>query len=276
MGFTLWDVVDFIPVVGTVARLGESAVLAVQGKGDEALDALSDAGMNVAGDALGLVTGGAGKLVVAGGRTVAKVAVKGARTATKVAEGGVARAGVKATEKQAMSAARKAAYEAMQKDAKASVSASRAAWEKEVAKLGANDAQVHSSVMNRLKNRMQAQLSRDKMARAAREAATTTAQGAALNLAIRAVTPEDTPMPKGEDVALVQEGVDPHLLALEGRPEMHLTQKGRQTRRALHSEAPPQLAVGKQVHDDGPPAALVLLTVGGLGVLAYYVFVSEG
>lgn len=275
MGLSLWDVIDFIPIVGTVARLGESAVLAVQGQGDEALDALSDAGMNMAGDALGLVTGGAGKLVVAGGRTVAKVAVGGARTAAKAAEGGVARAGVRATEKEAMTVARKSAYEAMQKDAKAAVDASRAAWEREVAKMGANDVQVHTSVMNRLKNQMQAQLTREKMARAAKEVAATAAQGAAVNLVIQSVTPEDTPMPKGEDVTLVNEGIDPHLLALEGRPERHLTHTGRRTKRILHSETPPQMAIGKVSHDDGPPTALILLAAGGIGILAYYYIVSE-
>ena len=50
---------DFIPVVGTVYRAGNAVAAHIAGDHKEANRHWVEAGMDVAGDALGLVTGGA-------------------------------------------------------------------------------------------------------------------------------------------------------------------------------------------------------------------------
>lgn len=76
MGWSLWDTLDLIPIVGEVARLGQGITLGVQGKWDEAGEAFANMGVNLAGDALGLVTGGAGKVGVTAGRIGVKAVAK--------------------------------------------------------------------------------------------------------------------------------------------------------------------------------------------------------
>ena len=97
----LFNVIDFIPVVGTVSRLTQASVLAITGQGDEALDALKSAGLNLAGDAVGLLTAGVGKAAFAGTRAAVKITQAAATQAGKTA--------LRAAEKAAMQAAEKAA-----------------------------------------------------------------------------------------------------------------------------------------------------------------------
>mmetsp|Transcript_72331 Transcript_72331/g.207520 ORF Transcript_72331/g.207520 Transcript_72331/m.207520 type:complete len:379 (-) Transcript_72331:183-1319(-) len=85
----LWDFIDMVPVVGGAARVVQSGVLLAQGDTEGSKDAIANAGLNFAGDALGLVTGGAGKVAVVaaktGAKVVAKVVVKAAaKAAVKV------------------------------------------------------------------------------------------------------------------------------------------------------------------------------------------------
>lgn len=100
-----WDVVDFIPVVGTVARGVEATALGITGQGDAALEALKAAGINAGSDVLGAVTLGAGKVAVTGARGVAKLAGRGA---IRAGEEALTKEGVKASARVAARAAREA------------------------------------------------------------------------------------------------------------------------------------------------------------------------
>lgn len=105
-----WEAgVDAIPGVGTVYRTGRAIAAHATGDHDEASRQWTEAGMNAAGDALGLVTGGAGKVATTaakvGAKTVVKTAAKqGLKQAVKV--GG--RAAMKAARKQLTTSAMKA------------------------------------------------------------------------------------------------------------------------------------------------------------------------
>ena len=92
-----WEsVIDAVPVVGTGYRTVKAVAAHVSGDHEEAKKQWADAGMNLAGDALGLVTGGAGKIA----STAAKV---GAKTALQVAT----KEGVKTVTKQTLKEAAK-------------------------------------------------------------------------------------------------------------------------------------------------------------------------
>lgn len=87
--FTVYDFLDVIPIIGTAARLGDSAVQGLSGNGDKSVDQLKGAGINLAGDALGAVTAGLGKFVFSGARLGTKVALKAVEKGTiKAAEEG--------------------------------------------------------------------------------------------------------------------------------------------------------------------------------------------
>lgn len=122
MGF--WDgflkVVENIPVVGTVTLATESAVLGIQGKGHEALGKLGEAGVGLAGDALGLVTGGAGKAAMVAGKLGTQTALTLAETGAKGALKKGSTEAIRAAETQAAkAAAEKAAREAAAAEARA-------------------------------------------------------------------------------------------------------------------------------------------------------------
>lgn len=64
----IWDTVDGVPIIGTVSRATESAVLGIEGRGDEAVDALKHSGENAIFDAVGLATAGVGRVLLRGGK----------------------------------------------------------------------------------------------------------------------------------------------------------------------------------------------------------------
>lgn len=277
MGFSAWDIVDFIPVVGSVARLGESVVLAAQGRGDDAVESLKVAGMNVAGDALGLATGGVGKMAVSGGRVATKLLVSGSRAAEETAEGGLVRAATRTTEKATMSEAQSLAWELQQKEARAAVEASRRAADAQFATSNRMEAQ---SALSSIREKMAESLTREQLAKQAKGLATTTLFGSGVNLGatvlLQSVTPETRINTEtlGDDTQL-REGVDPSLLVLEGRPEMHLEAQHRAHTRRRHNETPPQLSVGKEEHyTEEISPVIILLGAGVLGVVLIYL-VSE-
>ena len=87
-----WETaVDCIPVVGATYRTVNAINAHVAGDHERAQEEWTNAGINIAGDALGLVTGGAGKVAIVAARTGVKVAVN---VATKQ--------GVKAASKQVL------------------------------------------------------------------------------------------------------------------------------------------------------------------------------
>lgn len=92
------NVIDAIPVVGTGYRATKAVVAHASGDHDAAQREWVEAGTNLAGDALGLVTGGAGKVAGVAAKTGAKAAVK---IAAKEGVKQAARAGVKAAAKAA-------------------------------------------------------------------------------------------------------------------------------------------------------------------------------
>ena len=101
--------IDAVPVVGTVYRAGNAVASHIAGDHEEAQRQWTEAGINAAGDALGLVTGGAGKVATTaakiGAKAAAKTAVKqGVKQAVKA--GG--RAAMKAASKQLTKSAMKA------------------------------------------------------------------------------------------------------------------------------------------------------------------------
>lgn len=115
------SVADLIPVVGTVTRLSQAAVLGIQGKGDEAVSALKSAGLNAAIDIGSVLTMGALRGAVAGTRA----AVAGTRAAMKVSQ-----AAVSASGRAALSGAERAAVQGAER-------AGASMAEREAAKLAA-------------------------------------------------------------------------------------------------------------------------------------------
>ena len=76
------NVLDAVPVVGTGYRSARAVAAHMTGDHETASQQWAEAGMNLAGDAAGLVTGGAGKVAA----TAAKAAVKhGAKAAIRAA-----------------------------------------------------------------------------------------------------------------------------------------------------------------------------------------------
>ena len=94
-------VLDAVPVVGTVYRAGNAVAAHVTGDHEEANRQWAEAGMNAAGDALGLVTGGAGKVATTAAKVGAKAAVKTAmKQGVKHAVKAGGRAAMKSASKQ--------------------------------------------------------------------------------------------------------------------------------------------------------------------------------
>ena len=90
MGWGFFDFTDFIPVLGTVLRVGQSGVLAATGHGDEAKHAIAMGGVNLGADVLTVVTFGAGAPEAEAARVAAKAAVSGVEHAVaSAAEHGV-------------------------------------------------------------------------------------------------------------------------------------------------------------------------------------------
>lgn len=100
-GWNPMEVMDCIPIVGTVARVAEAGVKVSQGDMDGARASLGEAALNAAGDAVGLATGGTGKVAMTAARVGAKVVVKQAvKQGVKQAVKAGARAAVRAVSKQ--------------------------------------------------------------------------------------------------------------------------------------------------------------------------------
>ena len=96
-----WETaLDAVPIVGATYRTGRAVAAHVTGDHEEANRQWAEAGMNAAGDALGLVTGGAGKVATTAARVGTKAAVKA------VAKQGI-KQGLKVGGRAAMKAARK-------------------------------------------------------------------------------------------------------------------------------------------------------------------------
>ena len=109
MMWGVWDVLDFVPIVGTVARTGQAAVYLVQGDTKGAKTAALNAGMNLVGDVATIATGGASKIASVGAKAGIKAAAKaGAKAAAKA----VVKAGAKQGSKAAMKIALKAGVKA--------------------------------------------------------------------------------------------------------------------------------------------------------------------
>jgi hypothetical protein len=90
MGWGFFDFTDFIPVLGTVLRVGQSGVLAATGHGDEAKHAIAMGGVNLGADVLTVVTFGAGATEAEAARVAAKAAASGVEHAVaSAAEHGV-------------------------------------------------------------------------------------------------------------------------------------------------------------------------------------------
>lgn len=81
-----WKInVDGIAGVGTVYRTTKAVSAHASGNHEEAKRQWTEAGINLAGDALGVVTGGAGKIIVHKvGRKAVKAAVKAATNRKEV------------------------------------------------------------------------------------------------------------------------------------------------------------------------------------------------
>ena len=72
-----WEgVLDAIPVVGTAYRTVNAVAAHVVGDHERAKEQWAEAGMNLAGDAIGFATGGVGKVAGIAGKTALKVAAK--------------------------------------------------------------------------------------------------------------------------------------------------------------------------------------------------------
>ena len=110
-----WEsVIDAIPVVGTGYRTVNALGAHLQGDHERAQQEWGEAGMNLAGDALGLVTGGAGKVAA----TATRVGVKTAITvATKQGAKAITKASLKQAAKQGSRAATRAARKQLTKKA---------------------------------------------------------------------------------------------------------------------------------------------------------------
>lgn len=123
MSWSFWDALDFIPIVGEVARLGQGVVLGIQGKWNEAGEAFTSMSMDLAGDALGLVTGGSGKAGVVAGRVGVKATTiagkEGVAFAEHTAVGAIEQESMKTLSKGEMRVAEAAAREARVAERKA-------------------------------------------------------------------------------------------------------------------------------------------------------------
>ena len=106
----VWDVIDFIPIGGPVARAGQAGVYLVQGDTEGAKSAALNAGMNLVGDVATIATGGASKIASVGAKAGIKAAAKaGAKAAAKAVVKAGAKQGTKAAMKIALKAGVKAA-----------------------------------------------------------------------------------------------------------------------------------------------------------------------
>ena len=105
----VWDALDFVPIVGTVARTGQAAVYLVQGDTEGAKEAATNAGMNALGDVATIATGGASKIVTASAKAGTKAAMK---AGTKAVVKEVAKAGAKQGAKEVAKNAFKAGVKA--------------------------------------------------------------------------------------------------------------------------------------------------------------------
>ena len=76
MGWDIFDVLDFVPFVGTVARLGQALDDHLRGDDAAARAHASMGGMNLGVDLLGLATAGLGRAVFGGARAATKVGVE--------------------------------------------------------------------------------------------------------------------------------------------------------------------------------------------------------
>ena len=105
-----WETaLDAVPVVGVAYRTGAAVTAHVTGDHEEAQRQWTEAGMNAAGDALGLVTGGAGKVATTAAKVGAKAVVKTAvKQGVKQAVKAGGRAAMKAASKQLTKSAMKA------------------------------------------------------------------------------------------------------------------------------------------------------------------------
>ena len=115
-----WEtVIDAVPIVGAGYRTVMAVSAHVSGDHEEAKSQWAEAGMNLAGDALGLVTGGAGKVASTaarvGAKTALKFATKGVKAVTKQALKQAAKQGGKAA---ARAARKQLTKKAMKKYAK--------------------------------------------------------------------------------------------------------------------------------------------------------------
>ena len=111
-----WDVIDFVPIVGTVARTTQAVVLAATGDSDGAKGAIANAGMNLVGDVLTVATGGASKIASASAKAGVKAAAKAAATAAvKTAAKQGTKEAIKIAFKAAVKAGSKAFIQAAKK-----------------------------------------------------------------------------------------------------------------------------------------------------------------
>ena len=76
MGWSIFDVLDFIPLVGTVARLGQALDDHIKGDDAAAREHASMGGMNLGLDLLSVATMGMGRIVGSGARAASKVGVE--------------------------------------------------------------------------------------------------------------------------------------------------------------------------------------------------------
>ena len=98
-----WEgVLDAIPVVGTAYRTVNAVAAHVVGDHERAKEQWAEAGMNLAGDALGLVTGGAGKVASVAAKNAIKFAAKeGMKSVSKKVVRDAAKQGGKAAVRMA-------------------------------------------------------------------------------------------------------------------------------------------------------------------------------
>ena len=110
-----WEtVVDCVPVVGTGYRSVRAVAAHLTGDHEAAQEQWAEAGMNLAGDAIGLVTGGAGKVAATAAKAAAKVVVK---TAAKEGVKALSKVALKDAAKQGTTAATRAERKQLTKKA---------------------------------------------------------------------------------------------------------------------------------------------------------------
>ena len=108
-----WEsVLDAIPVVGTGYRTVQAIAAHIEGDHEKAKQQWADAGMNLAGDALSLVTGGAGKVASVAAKTGVKTAIT---VATKQGVKAMTKESLKQAAKQGGKAATRAARKQLTK-----------------------------------------------------------------------------------------------------------------------------------------------------------------